>query len=195
MQWRLFPEGTVPECVTREWHRPRERAPHLEQFGPQRNRLLAAANHVLRAREELGIHSVVDLGAGDGGLLSLLPRDIPRWGYDLCPANVAAATYERGVAVRYADFMDVPIEWAELAVCTEVLEHLVDPHAFVRQVAEHCRVIVASSPATETDQQHYEHHLWAFDEEGYRELLEQAGYRVVRHERVDWFQVATAVCA
>lgn len=191
-QWRLFPEGTVPECVTREWHRPRERAPHLEQFGPQRNRLLAAANHVLRARDERGIGSVVDLGAGDGGLLSLLPRDLPAWGYDLCPANVWAAVQERHVDVRYADLMDAAIEWADLAACTEVLEHLADPHAFVRRVAEQCRVIVASSPATETDLQHYEFHTWAFDEEGYRELLEQAGYRVLRYERVDWFQVVTA---
>ncbi len=194
MEWRLFPEGTVPECVTPEWHQHRERAPHLEQVGPQRNRLLVAAEHVTQAREEYGVRAVVDLGAGDGGLLSLLPRDLPAWGYDLCPANFHAAVAERGVDVRYADLMDAAIEWGDLAVCTEMLEHLADPHGFLRRVAEHCRVLVASSPATETDRQYYEHHLWAWDEDGYRALIEQAGYRVVRHDRVDWFQVVTA-CA
>lgn len=186
----------MPECVTAEWHRPRERAPHLEQLGPQRNRLLAAAWHVHEACFLYNLRSVVDLGAGDGGLLSLLRGDLPAWGYDLCPANVVAALAERGVNVCYADLMDehTHVEWGELAVCTEMLEHLLDPHAFLRRVAGHCRVIVASSPRTETDKDHYEHHLWAFDEDGYRELLEQAGYRIVRQQRVDWFQVVTAVC-
>lgn len=191
-QWRLFPEGTVPEIVTAEWYRDRERAPHLEQYGPQRNRLLVAANHVLHARYAFDVKSVVDLGAGDGGLLSLLPPDLPAWGYDLCPANVEAARAERHVDVLYADLMTEEPKWADLAVCTEMLEHLVDPHAFVRRVAQHCRVIVASSPFTETGDSHYEHHLWAFDPQGYRDLLEQAGFRILRHGQVDWFQVVTA---
>jgi 2-polyprenyl-3-methyl-5-hydroxy-6-metoxy-1,4-benzoquinol methylase len=193
MQWRLFKEGTIPECATAEWHLDRERAPHLEQCGPQRERLLAARTSVLEACELFDVQSVVDLGSGDGGLLSILPTELKAWGYDLCPANVKAAVAERQVDVRYLDLLTEEPEWGELAVCTEMLEHLVDPHGFLRRVSEHCRVLVASSPRTETDQNHYVHHLWAFDPQGYRELVEQAGYSVVRHHPVAWFQVLTAV--
>lgn len=181
-EWQLFPPGTIPEWTTPAWYADRERAPHLEQ-GLHQGRLRLTAAMVRAANPA----DVVDLGAGDGGLLSLI-RDIPAWGYDLQPTNLDGAT-ERGVDVRYGDVVEGNIDWAELAVATEMLEHLVDPHRFVRRIADHARWIVASSPWTETGQSAYEFHTWCWDQDGYRALLEQAGFRVRRHETVDMFQV------
>lgn len=182
-EWQLFEPGTIPECTTPEWYLDRDRAPHLEE-SLHRPRLQLSAE-LVRSVEPA---DVVDLGAGDGGLLSLLVGEMPAWGYDLAPANIAGAK-ARGVDVRLGDVVEGDIEWAELAVATEMLEHLVDPHGFVRRIAEHSRYIVASSPAVETDENHYEFHTWAWDTEGYAALIEQAGFKVVEHKVGHFFQV------
>jgi len=185
VQARLFADGTVPDYATAAWYAQRERAPHLEQ-GAHTARLHTAAEFAGRDGRP-----VVDLGAGDGGLLSLL--EVPCWGYDLQPSNIEGAR-ERGVSVRLLDVVTDHrlIEWAPVAVCTEVLEHLLRPHAFVRLIAVHADVLVASSPAYETPESHYEHHLWCWDADGYHALLTDAGWRVEEHVIVDGFQVVRA---
>jgi 2-polyprenyl-3-methyl-5-hydroxy-6-metoxy-1,4-benzoquinol methylase len=185
-EWQLFEPGTIPEYTRPDWYADRERAPHLEQ-GIHQNRLHLTAQMVRAAQPA----DVVDLGAGDGGLLSLI-RDIPAWGYDLQPSNLDGAA-ERGVDVRYGDVVEGDLEWAELAVATELIEHLLRPREFVQRVAEHAKWIVASSPWTETPESHYEFHTYCWDQAGYRDLIEQAGYQVVRHETVDMFQVICGV--
>lgn len=188
MEARLFDPGTTPKHTTPDWYAGRDRAPHLEQDG-HRQRLLLARDLILDATARYGIRTVSDMGCGDGGLLSLLT--IPCWGYDLQPSNVEAGRRERGVTIRWADVLTDDVEWGDLAVCTEMLEHLIDPHQFVRNIPS--RAVVASSPATETAGHHYEFHTWAWDHAGYRTLFEQAGYQVVRHEQSTSFQVLLAV--
>lgn len=193
MQHRLFDEGDVPECSTPTWYEGRDRAAHLEQ-DLHRPRLEAAAGLVIKSVDEGYGRRVVDLGAGDGGLLSLLKDDsrITAWGYDLQPTNLAGAA-ERGVDVRYGDILGEDIEFAKVAVATECCEHLVDPHGFVKRIYEHADVLICSSPWTETAESHYEFHLYAWDHDGYRALLEQAGFKVVDHETVGMFQVIRGV--
>lgn len=178
MEARLFTD--VPEYTTPEWYSSRERAPHLEQ-GAHQWRLAQAKRLVVLS----GARTVSDLGAGDGGLLSTLPG-LEAWGYDLQQTNIDGAK-ERGVDVRYADFLTAPVDYGELSVCTEVIEHLVDPHGFVRSVQSEW--IVASSPVNETVESHYGFHLWVFDVEGYRALMRQGGYEVVEHVDNGMFQV------
>lgn len=190
-EWRLFEEGTIPECTTPQWYAGRDSAPHLEQSG-HRDRLMVSAAFVAQAAFQYRLRRVVDLGSGDGGLLSLLGPGLRAWGYDLAPANVEAAK-DRGVDVRLGDVVDGEIDWADIAVCTEMLEHLVDPHAFVRRIAERCKVLVCSSPADERPGRAYQFHTWAWDETGYRALVEQAGFTVKNARRVHCFQVLLAV--
>lgn len=200
MEARLFEPGTTPECTTRAWYADREAAPHLEQPG-HRERLLLAAAYVHdfgpRSGEDGGLRSLVDLGCGDGGLLSVLRERYPVldcWGYDLCPANVEAAR-RRGVQAELLDVVNGDPRWAEVAVATEMLEHLVDPHGFLRRVREHCCFLVASSPWDENESQHYEFHTWAWDPAGYRAMIDGAGWEVMYHEPVNRFQVVAARCA
>jgi 2-polyprenyl-3-methyl-5-hydroxy-6-metoxy-1,4-benzoquinol methylase len=197
-EWRLFPAGTVPEWTTAEWYAGRDTAPHIDQPA-HRGRLELARDFALDATTTYGCESVVDLGCGDGGLLSLIAErntDAVLWGYDLQQSNVDAAHSTRGVAdVFYGDVVNDPdsVEWADCAIATEMLEHLLDPHGFVQRVAENSRVVVASSPYTESDQAHYEFHTWAWDLDGYRALISHAGFQVVRHQTVDMFQVVMGV--
>lgn len=190
MEARLFDPADLPPWTTAAWYAERERAPHLEQ-GIHQGRLHLARDFIVQAWEPHG--AVVDLGAGDGGLLQLLYADgaVPgaqAWGYDLQQTNLLGAI-ERGVQVQYLDVVAHPelVNWAPIAVATEMIEHLVDPHAFVRSVRS--EVLVASSPVNETAESYYAFHLWAWDMEGYAALLEQGGFTVDRHEQVDGFQV------
>lgn len=187
METKLF-DGAFP--FTPEWYEGREHAPHREQL-PHWGRMDMAADFVWRAARHYDVVSVGDLGAGDGGLLytckalceELLPAD--RFlGYDLMQTNVDYARDVRGVDVRFGDFMTEDIEWCHLTLITECLEHLEDPHAAVRRIAEHSDWIVASSPSSETAEHHTPEHAWAFDEEGYLALLAQGGYTNVIEHRV-----------
>jgi 2-polyprenyl-3-methyl-5-hydroxy-6-metoxy-1,4-benzoquinol methylase len=197
MEARLFPEGTVPEYCTAEWYAGRDSAPHVDE-PLHRPRLELAAEHVRWVARDLGLRSLSDLGAGDGGLLWLLRQSgLNAWGYDLQQTNCDAAE-ARGVAVQLRDVLaDASIVFGDIAVTTEMLEHLVDPHAFVRRLLDDWergpRAVVASSPRTETAEAHYEFHTWAWDTDGYRALFEDQGWLVVRHEPRDMFQVLTAV--
>jgi trans-aconitate methyltransferase len=130
-----------------------------------------------------GGKDIVDLGAGDGGLIRLLQEDsirVPMWGYDLQPTNKAGAA-ERGVDVEIMDFTRDTITWADVVVMAEVLEHLQEPHAMLRRVLEtsSARYLIASSPYTETREDHYIYHLWAWDQLGYESMIEAAGWRVI----------------
>jgi 2-polyprenyl-3-methyl-5-hydroxy-6-metoxy-1,4-benzoquinol methylase len=195
-EWRLYDPDNPPDYFTAKWHEGRTHAPHLDQ-PIHRDRMHLAAKLAGEA-VAMGARHLVDLGCGDGGMLTLLAEYCrPCWGYDLMPANVHVARWERGVAAYLTDFVDDPVEWADIAVCTEVLEHLRHPHIMVRRIAQNCRWIVASSPADEDDVQHDAVHAWAFDQDGYRELMEQAGIRVVRHELATGgrtFQVILGEC-
>jgi hypothetical protein len=192
MEWRLFEEGTVPYVSTAEFHHDRERAPHLEQPVHQ-ERLDLSLDCVRAAENWYAKPTLTDLGAGDGGFLTTVVPFVGKcWGYDFTPANLAGAK-ERGVDVRDADFTVDPVELGTIVTMTEVLEHMADPHAFVRSLwVRGVRVLIASSPWVETDVSHDACHAWAWDEAGYREMFEKAGWSVVRQETTSYFQVILA---
>lgn len=186
---RLFPLGTVPEWTKPEWHAGRDRAPHLEQPGHVAR--LEKAAQVL-ARVWSPGKTVVDLGAGDGGLLSLL--DIPphaKWGYDLTRANIEGAA-SRGQDVRLGDCVAGQIQWADIAITTEMLEHLIDPHHFLEIIRQNSEFLVASSPWNESKQDHYEFHTWAWNTEGYARMITEAGWQIIEHSTVSAFQIVLA---
>jgi len=194
MEVRLFPEGTVPEWTTPEWYAGRDAAPHVDEPG-HRPRLELAASMVRDLCAERDWCTVSDLGAGDGGLLSLLAGSgLTCWGYDLQPSNVAGAAV-RGVDVTLRDVLTETYAPGEVVVATEMIEHLLDPHAFVRGLNDGYAplAVVASSPWTETAESHYEYHAWAWDVAGYRAMFEAVGWVVVRHQQVGMFQVLAAV--
>ena len=182
MEAQLYEDGKFP--FTPEWYRGREHAPHREQ-APHWARLDRAAEYIDEAVEVYGAESIVDLGAGDGGLLATIRSDVPKWGYDLLKDNATYGQHFRCVDVRHADFLKTNIEWADLVVCTEVLEHLEYPHDLVRRISSNARFLVASSPASETRESHSPEHAWAWDMAGYRQMLRFSGFNnVIEHATV-----------
>ena len=194
--YKLF-EGAVAEVSTAHFHADRGRAAHLEQE-LHRPRLMHAsqlATYAIGLADIQGLPATVsDLGCGDGGLLSLLHDrpDVRAWGYDFCPAN-AAGWEERRVEASFLDVFGkdrARVVLGSVTVVTEVLEHLTNPYEAVRWIGGSSKFIVASSPWDEHPGAHDECHAWAFDMDGYRELLGQGGYRLLRHYEVGRFQLA-----
>ncbi len=181
VEWRLF-AGDVPFVSTFEFHEHRDRAPHLEQ-ADHRSRILAAADLVREAAASLASPTVSDLGCGDGGLLSLL-GDVKAWGYDFAPAN-AAGWAERGVTAEALDAFGADrdrVRFGDIAVATEVLEHVADPHGALRWIRDHSRFVVASSPRFETGSRHVPEHAWAWNEPAFAAMFRGAGWTILRHE-------------
>lgn len=195
MESKLF-DGDVPHVSTPEFHADRARAQHLEQ-PVHRPRLELAASMISAASTlhagRMGSRATLsDLGCGDGGLLSLVQDGLEAaWGYDFAPAN-AEGWPERGVKAEALDVFGADrdrVRFGDIATCTEVLEHIADPHGVVRWIGEHSSFIVASSPWNEGPDHHDECHAWAWDQAGYRALIEQGGFRVLRQQTVLQFQV------
>lgn len=182
-EYRFFDEGTMPYVSTLDFHKYRVRASHLED--PAHRGRLARVAHIIRS---LHATSVVDLGCGDGGLLSML-SGIDAWGYDFQPSNVAG-WLERGVEAEQKDVLypGADIRWGEVAVMTEVLEHIADPHGVVEWAAKHSKFIVASSPHSETPQHHAEEHAWGWDMPGYVAMF-APHWEVISHETLAWCQI------
>lgn len=200
-EWALFPENEQPAVSSFAFHEHRERATHLEQ-PDHLPRLLMAAELVAEAvqiakRWTNGSPvTVSDLGCGDGGLLSLLTADksIDAWGYDFAPNN-RAGWAERGVKAEALDvFGDdwESVRFGDITVMTEVLEHVADPRGVLRWVGANSPLLVVSSPWCENLANPDECHAWAWSEDGYRRLITEAGYRVLRREKATWSQLVLA---
>lgn len=182
-EWRLFPENAVPEFTTRAFFESHPRIAQEHQIGFNARMRLAVDAVLELTRRVSVIQSVVDLGCDDGELLYRIREERP-WltplrGYTLGSQSVEFAR-SRGLDVTQGDFLTDDVGEFDLTVMTEVLEHLTDPHSFLKQVES--PYLVVSSPSAETDEWHYEHHAWAWDLEGYRSLVEDAGWFVVKQD-------------
>lgn len=200
-EWRLTDEP-VPHVSTFDYHKDRERAPHLEQEW-HRPRLERAAEFV---RYAAALHprdgrmaTVSDFGCGDGGLLSLIkdcPDVLACWGYDFQPTN-SIGWAERGVNAQSLDVFGADWHRAQpgsIVVMTEVLEHIAEPHSVLARLSmnQATRYLVCSSPRNEHPGNHSDCHAWAWDQDGYRAMIEGAGWKILEHEPVGLFQVIVA---
>lgn len=198
MEHRLFDPANPPEWLDPEWWRDRPHCDHLgSPTGAHVARLRAAAELAGRAANKVRGY-VVDLGAGDGALLSLLPDGLraSSFGYDVINNDIIYAQRARGVELRPTSnlFDDLDYEHFELGpvvVLTEVLEHMADPHGFLAKLhaRPEVRYVVASSPHSETPEEHEWNHAWAWDVESYEEMFNLAGFSGRGVERVEWSQL------
>jgi SAM-dependent methyltransferase len=181
--WKLF-EGDAPAFFSApEFFRDHPWVPPEIQTGhAERLEMVSALVH--RLAPVMGIGSVTDLGCGDGSLLGLLTDlGVPCWGYDLGEGNIRRAA-ACGVDVRRGNILEDDLACGDLIVASEVAEHLADPESFLRSLPP-CKALVLSSPSAETGEWHYEHHAWAWDLAGYRDLVAGCGWTVQEQVECD----------
>jgi len=173
---------------------------HWDQYAES-----AAENPAQRMRHQIiarlldedagkGAMRVFDLGSGQGDMVQMLAPLLPAARF------VGAELSESGVAISQrkvptatflvADIFQPPpaleefAGWATHAVCSEVLEHVDDPAAFLKCAAHYLApgarliITVPGGPMSAFDRHigHRQH----FDRAKIRSLLEQAGYVVER---------------
>lgn len=180
---KLFDE---PKFHDATFYEGREVSDHIHESA-HRGRILKAladVNYLLDFDDKS--ETVGDFGCGNGGMLWMLKQKSPdtvSWGYDLSPKAIEYAKEKYGVNAFLKDFPnDADVQYPDIAVMTEVLEHLVDPPAMLKKLKKGgVRWIVATSPMWEDAHNHYEYHLWAWDAQGFKQLFKDAGYFIFAH--------------
>jgi 2-polyprenyl-3-methyl-5-hydroxy-6-metoxy-1,4-benzoquinol methylase len=184
MRYKTFDK---PHSHDAEWYKDREAVDHINEAG-HRPRLLQVQDFLLQIldHEQNKDLTICDFGCGNAGLIREIQSKVSNiiWGYDLCPANVEDAI-SRGSTdnVFYKDFIiEDDIKFPDIAICTEVLEHLVDPDTFIKKLLNNgVKYIIASSPDYETPTYHAPFHLWVFNGDSYKEMFVDAGWNVTLH--------------
>jgi SAM-dependent methyltransferase len=141
---------------------------------------------------------IVDLGCGEGDLLAelhdrfpdveLLGVDISSEGIARAEALVPSARFLRADLVSGEGVGTDYVEWANHAVCSEVLEHLDEPERFLRAAAAIAApgtefiVTVPGGPMSSFDR--FIGHRRHFTARDLRSLLSSAGFEVESLRRV-----------
>jgi SAM-dependent methyltransferase len=141
-----------------------------------------------------GAMQIFDLGSGQGDLVQKLERLLPNArfvGVELSERGVAISQRKvPGATFLVADIFEPPsglndfANWATHAVCSEVLEHVDDPVAFLKRartyLAPGARLIVTVPGGPMSAFDRHIGHRKHFDRRQIRSTLEQAGYSVER---------------
>lgn len=177
MEYKLF---DTPHSHDLNFYKDREMADHINQ-DTHRDRLMWAAEQAIKLPGE----SIGDFGCGNGGLLDYLKdkTDKRLFGYDLQPSNVAFAQ-ANGRPVTHKDFINEEVEWPDILIVTETLEHLVSPHDFLKKASQHVKYVVASTPGYETPSFHAPFHLWVWTDDSFKDIFKD--YNVISFERGHW---------
>lgn len=197
MEARLFDIENPPEWLDPLWWVDQPHVNHLDNRVHQA-RLQSAADTAIKLSDELGGVRICDIGSCDGGLLELIPWQYDAFGYDVITRSINHGRVVRGVDLRYGDVTgDYTLELAPVVVCTEMLEHMEFPHAFLRDLYNYrerrgVKYVIFSSPHSETAEYHEWNHAWAWDREGYAAMISGAGWEIVSHTDVEWSQQIVA---
>lgn len=164
-------------------------------------RIAATVSFATSWLEYFNIRSVADLSAGDGALVRGLLTAVPymRWAYvgDLNPGpemsqgwnpvpgrdhvvlNPNPLTLMKGLDVLdgVRSYLGSPVD---LLVCSETLEHLDDPDAFLERATLSARSLLLTTPENETATDNPEHY-WGWDSEAVSQMLHDAGWNTVDH--------------
>lgn len=193
MESRLFDPLSPPEWIDPLWWVDQPHVNHIDNRVHQA-RLISAAETAMALSDQLGGVAICDIGSCDGGLLELIRPEYTAFGYDVIQISIKYGREVRGVDLRYGNVTGNPkLELAPVLVCTEMLEHLKDPHGFLKELRRaSIEYAIFSSPHSETAQYHEWNHAWAWDREGYANMITDAGWEIVSHIDVEWSQQIVA---
>lgn len=148
-------------------------------------------DHVLRLMVTAGAvawlkpESVIDPACGDASIVEHAHRLSPILRAELNDLSVPQiallwgkefgfkANLGNGDAAAFLESVDS----ADVVVLTEILEHVEDPDRLVALARAQGKYLVASSPINEEQDVGNHEHVWAWDQLGYRQMLEAGGWK------------------
>lgn len=186
MRYKFF---DAPKFHDKRFYEKRSGVPHFDKPDHAWRLYLAGALAIPIIRFG-SVRSVLDVGCGNAGLLLWLADQFPTkkfTGFDLCPdsikkANILAERLRRkhprlDIELRLADIATEPKLKADLILCTEVLEHLINPEALAESLSS--KYLILSTPFGEGPQPRVDpHHLWGWEKEDVEEIFHNAGWRL-----------------
>jgi hypothetical protein len=110
-------------------------------------------------------HVVADLSCGNAAIPRALAED-PVLG-DLAPGYPLTGPLEHTIPL---------VDYADLWVLSETAEHLENPDMVVSRIREKASLLVLSTPLGEFTSDN-EQHLWGWDQQGVRDMLEAAEWQ------------------
>jgi SAM-dependent methyltransferase len=156
---------------------------------------IGKADHVLDLCSRAGLRaaSTLEVGCGDGALLSELHRrDFGgrQSGVEITQAAVAIARTRPEIdSVELYDGLHLPVSDGtyELGILSHVLEHVRDPSALLAEVARACRTVIVEVPLEDNisakraaKREHADEvgHLQRLSRDGARSIVTRAGLRI-----------------
>ncbi|GEM_PF-340603 len=149
---------------------------------------------VMRELRRLEFESVLDMGCGEGTLLRMIAERYPKVSLAGSELSATALRYCKEQLPRAHLFRldivrdEVQPQTYDLIISVQVLEHLKDDLAALRNLWAMCRrYVLISVPGGELDEHgrrmgHYRH----YTKDGLVQKMEQAGFRVVRIFTCGW---------
>ncbi len=158
------------------------------RYGPAcRHRRRIVANLIRRVPHE----TILDIGCGDGSLLSEISKKIKArlFGTDISGEAIKIAT-QRVPAATFVQMdlsKELPQGRYDVAVLSEVLEHIEDDVTALKRIAPLARYVVISVPGGPADEVGTQFgHFRNYSGDRLRRLIEQAGLDVVYYRRWGW---------
>lgn len=139
-------------------------------------------DHRYRVKISIGIGrvlcasgTIVDLSAGDGAIA----RGIASEATGECDTFLGDIAYSPTFQIQgpIEDTLDEAPP-GDLFICSETLEHVVNPEHLLYRLAARNEKLLISTPIGERGTHNVEHY-WGWDEEAVRSMLEDAGWRIV----------------
>lgn len=160
-------------------------------------RIAATSSFAAPWLDYYNITSLADPSAGDGALARALIATAPRihqaYVGDLNPGPELAQGWSSVTPYVWVNLEPTPLDRSldqldlsrenvpvDLLVCSETLEHLDDPDAFLLRAKRSARSILITTPENETATDNLEHY-WGWDSEAVSAMLHEAGWRTVDH--------------
>jgi hypothetical protein len=129
-------------------------------------------------------NTVCDPACGDASILETAHRLAPihhAYLADLSAPQIAALRpsfpHETWVGDLHGQLDRLPV--VDLILLTEVLEHLEDPDEALRHARRKGVHLIASSPIGDPEMGRNHEHLWAWDTDGYGEMLRDTGWEPI----------------
>ena len=129
---------------------------------------------------------LLDYGCGDGALLGLISSKLPTWeltGYDPSATGIQLARRqmdERKINVDLVnDAWQLPTGRYDVVVCAEVIEHLEDPLALLKELARVCSTggqVILTSPIRLTEEPVDPEHIREYFPKEMIRLCEDSGF-------------------